>query len=200
MLKATLRCKRFLQAILSKEATLSIKRMQACAELEILQQDLEALPDDERTAVRRWRFMNNRGRNHKKPVPETPWRQSAGVLALLPLSPSCDGASWKVCQTCKPTNSDVEDIRVSEQDARLSFVATLACDLRPAPDAAPEGARQEKRGTPLPWGSSPYGLTGSLLQSYSLSGGNKWKCPTTHHPKQGTLFIPRMNNGAFKRS
>jgi len=68
MLKATLRWKRFLQAILSKEATLSIKRMQACAELEILQQDLEALPDDERTAVRRWRFMNNRGRNHKKPV------------------------------------------------------------------------------------------------------------------------------------
>ena len=93
MLKATLRCKRFLQAILSKEATLSIKRMQACAELEILQQDLEALPDDERTAVRRWRFMNNRGRNHKKPVPETPWHKCAGVLAWLPLSPSCDGAS-----------------------------------------------------------------------------------------------------------
>jgi hypothetical protein len=53
MLEATLRCKRFLQAILSKEAALSIKRMQACAELEILLEDLaEALPDDERTAVK----------------------------------------------------------------------------------------------------------------------------------------------------
>ena len=69
MLEATLRCKRFLQAILSKEATLSIKRMQTCAEREILLEDLaEALPDDERTAVRCWRFMNNCGRNHKKPV------------------------------------------------------------------------------------------------------------------------------------
>jgi hypothetical protein len=28
----------------------------------------------------------------------------------------------------------------------LSSVDTLACDLRPAPDAAPVGARQEKRG------------------------------------------------------
>jgi len=53
MMKATQRCKRFLQAILSKEATLSIKRMQACAELEILLEDLaEALPDDEQTAVK----------------------------------------------------------------------------------------------------------------------------------------------------
>ena len=53
MLEATLRCKRLLQVILSKEATLSIKRMQTCAELKILQQDLaEALPDDEQTAVK----------------------------------------------------------------------------------------------------------------------------------------------------
>jgi len=53
MLEATLRCKRLLQVILSKEATLSIKRMQACAELEILLEDLaEALPDDEQTAVK----------------------------------------------------------------------------------------------------------------------------------------------------
>src|SRR5215469_11978057 len=28
-----------------------------------------------------------------------------GVLALLPLSPSCDGALWKVSQTDEPTNS-----------------------------------------------------------------------------------------------
>ena len=53
MMEATLRCKRLLQVILSKEETLSIKRMQACAELEILQEDLvEALPDDEQTAVK----------------------------------------------------------------------------------------------------------------------------------------------------
>ena len=53
MLEATLRCKRLLQVILSKEAPLSIKRMQTCAELKILQQDLaEALPDDEQTAVK----------------------------------------------------------------------------------------------------------------------------------------------------
>jgi hypothetical protein len=51
MLEATLRCKRFLQAILNKEATPSIKSMQSCAELEVLLEDLaEALPDDERTA------------------------------------------------------------------------------------------------------------------------------------------------------
>jgi hypothetical protein len=53
MKEATLRCKRFLQAILSKEATLSIKRMQACAELEVLLEDIaEALPDTERTAIK----------------------------------------------------------------------------------------------------------------------------------------------------
>jgi hypothetical protein len=53
MMKATLRCKRLLQVILSKEETLSIKRMQSCAELEILLEDLaEALPDDEQTAVK----------------------------------------------------------------------------------------------------------------------------------------------------
>jgi len=53
MSEATLRCKRFLQAILSKEATLSIKRMQACTEREILLEDpAEALPDDEQTAVK----------------------------------------------------------------------------------------------------------------------------------------------------
>jgi hypothetical protein len=68
MKEATLRCKRVLQAILSKEATLSIKRMQSCTELEVLLEDLaEALPDTERTAVRYWRFMNNCSCNHKKP-------------------------------------------------------------------------------------------------------------------------------------
>ena len=38
----------------------------------------------------------------------------------------------------------------------------------------------------------------SLFQSSSLSGGKKWKCPTTHHSKQGTLFIPHMNDGGFQ--
>jgi hypothetical protein len=77
MLEATLRCKRFLQVILSKKETLSVKRIQACAKLEILLEDLtEALPDDERTAVRSWRFMNNCSRNHKKPA-----RKLGGGLA-----------------------------------------------------------------------------------------------------------------------
>jgi hypothetical protein len=53
MKEATLRCKRFLQAILNKEATLNIKRMKSCAELEVLLEDIaEALPDTERTAVK----------------------------------------------------------------------------------------------------------------------------------------------------
>jgi hypothetical protein len=53
MKEATLRCKLFLQAILSKEATLSIKRMQAWAELEVLLEDIaEALPDTEQKAVK----------------------------------------------------------------------------------------------------------------------------------------------------
>ncbi len=53
MSEATLRCKRFLRAILSKEETLSVKGIQACAGLEILLEDpAEALPDDEQTAVK----------------------------------------------------------------------------------------------------------------------------------------------------
>ena len=68
-------------------------------------------------------------------------------------------------KTYKPTNSDVEDIRVSEQDARLSFVDTLACDLRPSPDAAPKGARQEKWKVYLPWGSYTLRSHGPLRTS-----------------------------------
>ena len=53
MKEATLRCKRLLQAIITKEETLSIKRMQACAELEILLEEIaQALPADEQTAVK----------------------------------------------------------------------------------------------------------------------------------------------------
>ena len=55
---------------------------------------------------------------------------------MLPLSPSCDGVSWKVSQTCEPTNSGVEDVRASEQHALLSFVDPLASDSRPSPDVA----------------------------------------------------------------
>ena len=69
-------------------------------------------------------------------------------------------------KTYKPTNSDVEDIRVSEQYARLSFVDTLACDLRPSPDAAPKGARQEKWKVYLPWGSYTLRSHGPLEQVY----------------------------------
>ncbi len=46
------------------------------------------------------------------------------------------GTSLETNKTFKPTNSDAQDVDVSEQAARLSFVDTLACDLRPSPDAA----------------------------------------------------------------
>ncbi len=53
MMEAIERCKRFLQAILSKEEALSIRRMQACTELEILLEEIaEGLPSDEQTAVK----------------------------------------------------------------------------------------------------------------------------------------------------
>jgi len=53
MMEATRRCKQLLQAIITKEETLSIKRMQACAELEILLEEIaQALPADEQTAVK----------------------------------------------------------------------------------------------------------------------------------------------------
>jgi hypothetical protein len=64
---------------------------------------------------------------------------------LLSLSLSCERASWQVCQTCKPTNSGVQDVYASEETLPLSFVHTLACGLRPAPDAATRVARPEKR-------------------------------------------------------
>ena len=54
------------------------------------------------------------------------------------------GTSLETNKTFKPTNSGVEDIRALEQTTRLSLVASLACDLRPSPDAATEVTRQEK--------------------------------------------------------
>ncbi len=68
-------------------------------------------------------------------------------------------------KTCKPTNSDAQDVDVSEHSARLSFVDTLACDLRPSPDAAPKGARQEKWKVYLPWGSYTLRSHGPLRTS-----------------------------------
>ena len=65
-----------------------------------------------------------------------------GVLVLLVLSPPCGGASYQVYQTFRPTNSDAQDMDVSGQDARLSFVDTLAPDQRPAPDEL--DAREER--------------------------------------------------------
>jgi len=84
-------------------------------------------------------------------VTETPYGSSRGVLGLLALSLPCDRASCKVCKTFKPTNSGVEDIRASERNARLSSVVTLACDLRPFPNAATRGsqAREERSGMHL---------------------------------------------------
>ena len=41
-------------------------------------------------------------------------------------------------ETFKSMNSDVQDVYVSEQDALLSLMSTLASDLRPSPGAALE--------------------------------------------------------------
>src|SRR6266566_5545732 len=108
---------------------------------------------------------------------ETPLNKSRGFLLSFQLSLSCERASSETNKTCKPTNSDAQDVYVSEQTARLSFVDPLACDLRPAPDAAPEGAKQEKwKDTPRRQTSAR--LTVSRLHSpYSLRGGKTWKYP-----------------------
>ena len=71
--------------------------------------------------------------------------KAEGFLQSFQLSPSRDGASSESCKTLKSMNSDAKDVDVSEHTARLSFMNTLACDLRPFPNAATEVARQEKR-------------------------------------------------------
>jgi len=80
-----------------------------------------------------------------------PTAKAEGFLQSFQLSPSYDGASLETCKTLKPTNSDAQDAYVSEQTARLSFVVTLTCDLRPFPNAAPPGsqAREERIGMHL---------------------------------------------------
>jgi hypothetical protein len=78
-------------------------------------------------------------------VSETSPDESQGVLASPALSLPCDRASCKVSKTFKLTNSGAQDVYASEQSARLSSVDTLAYSLRPVPDTAPKGAKQEKR-------------------------------------------------------
>ena len=56
------------------------------------------------------------------------------------------GTSLETNKTFKPTNSDAQEVDVSEQDARLSFVDPLACDLRPSPDAASRGSQAREAG------------------------------------------------------
>jgi hypothetical protein len=73
------------------------------------------------------------------------------LLCLYSLYQAYSRASYKVSKTFKPTNSDAKDFDVSGQYARLSFVETLASDLRPAPDAARQAseAREERSGMHL---------------------------------------------------
>jgi hypothetical protein len=78
---------------------------------------------------------------------EPPLSLCQGVLVLLVLSLSCDRASCKVCQTFKPTDSGVENIRTSER-IRSSFARCYSC-LRLMPSSGhcstrEPGKRREK--------------------------------------------------------
>jgi hypothetical protein len=126
-----------------------------------------------------------------------------GVLDLLSLSLSCERASWQVYQTFKPTASFVEDIRASERDQFLgSIVDTLACDLRPAPDAArhPSQAREERSMHLVQHGSvfthspslwNPYTIQFSMYYPSLLIGAQKTGNPCTFS------FILALKDGAF---
>src|SRR5438552_12300476 len=109
---------------------------------------------------------------------ETPLNTSRGFLLSFQLFTLVrKGTSLETNKTFKPTNSGVEDIRASEQTARLSFVDTLACDLRPSPDAATEVARQEKKEVYPHWDDcSSYRLTAlysPLLFCFYKSGNEQ---------------------------
>src|SRR6516164_7766959 len=49
----------------------------------------------------------------------------------------------QVCWTFRPTTSSAQDVYVSGQTARLSFVVTLAPDQRPAPFDTKQEKREE---------------------------------------------------------
>jgi IS605 OrfB family transposase len=145
---------------------------------------------DEKKLARAQRRLANK----RKASPETPYDSSRGVLAWLALSPSCDGASCKVYKTLKPTNSDAQDVDVSEHSARLSFVNPLACDLRPFPHAAPRGSQaREESGVPaLGCSSHLTALRVPVIWTSSHAVGEKRKCPTHHVLVRNAAFIPML--------
>jgi|GEM_PF-3563459 hypothetical protein len=56
--------------------------------------------------------------------------------SVVPTLPPLREALVEDLKTCKPMNSDGQNMSVSKQDARLSFIITLASDLRPFPGGA----------------------------------------------------------------
>jgi hypothetical protein len=70
--------------------------------------------------------------------------QARGFLLSFQLSLPCERASLETNKTLRPTNSDAQDVYVSEHSARLSIVATLASDLRPFPNAARHAERSKR--------------------------------------------------------
>ena len=80
-----------------------------------------------------------------------PTAQAEGFLVCLHSPYPAIGPRARSARLASRRTSRVEDIRASERNARLSSVVTLACDLRPFPNAATRGsqAREERSGMHL---------------------------------------------------
>ncbi len=130
-------------------------------------------------------------------------RKSAGVLLSFQLSLSCERAE---SATNRRSSRRRLPWRISALPGSMLFFRSSRLSL-------PTRAHHQALFRPTMERSKRSGKVGlrlqtrrwlvlrshdSLFQSSSLSGGKKWKCPTTHHSKQGTLFIPRMNDGGFQ--
>src|SRR6266702_5827551 len=75
-----------------------------------------------------------------------PMARSQGVLVLLALSPSYDGASCKVCQTCEPTDSNGSGRDRGERESTSPSVGWYS-GFRLTPSSgrcSPRGAKPEK--------------------------------------------------------
>ena len=128
-----------------------------------------------------------------------------GVPGELPLSPSCDGASWQVCRTFRQTNSDAQDVDVSRQRARLSFVGTRTPCQRPAPDELDvqeerKSMHLEQRGsvfTQHPMRCNPYAILFEMYCLYSSTYVQELqaKAPPMRH--QRTRIHPPDESGGF---
>jgi hypothetical protein len=132
---------------------------------------------------------------------------------MLQLSLSCDRASLEVGERFKLTNSGVQDMCASEELLPLSFVATLASSLRPAPGGASRGdeAREERSGRHLietlvllPAGTFYYGTRKHYLVVKCTSrlfflNLQKAEIQATFRLRAARLSSPWIHPGAFRR-